>query len=31
MVTPTYMNVDGKVWLSDNATRHLYRLDIKTG
>jgi virginiamycin B lyase len=31
MVTPTYMNVDGKVWLSDNATRNHYRLDIKTG
>ena len=31
MVTPTHMNVDGKVWLSDNATRNLYRLDIKTG
>src|SRR5437667_3075262 len=31
MVTPTYMHVDGKVWLSDNATRNHYRLDIKTG
>jgi streptogramin lyase len=31
MVTPTHMNVDGKVWLSDNATRNIYRLDIKTG
>jgi virginiamycin B lyase len=31
MVTPTSMNVDGKVWLSDNATRNHYRLDIKTG
>ena len=31
MVTPTNMYVDGKVWLSDNATRNHYRLDIKTG
>jgi len=30
-VTPTNMYVDGKVWMSDNATRSLYRLDIKTG
>src|SRR5262245_44717158 len=30
-VTPTNMYVDGKVWLSDNATRNHYRLDIKTG
>jgi streptogramin lyase len=25
------MYVDNKVWLSDNATRNLYRLDIKAG
>ncbi len=31
MVTPTHMNVDGKVWMTDTATRHLYRLDVKTG
>ena len=31
MVTPTRMYVDGKVWMSDNATRNIYRLDIKTG
>jgi virginiamycin B lyase len=31
MVTPTHMNVDNKVWLSDNATRNHYRLDITTG
>ena len=31
MVTPTHMNVDGKVWMTDTATRNLYRLDIKTG
>jgi virginiamycin B lyase len=30
-VTPTNMHVDGKVWLSDNATRNHYRLDIATG
>jgi len=30
-VVPTNMHVDGKVWLSDNATRNHYRLDIKTG
>ena len=31
MVTPTHMYVDDKVWLSDNATRNHYRLDLKTG
>jgi virginiamycin B lyase len=31
MVTPTHMNVDGKVWMTDTATRNNYRLDIKTG
>jgi streptogramin lyase len=31
MVTPTHMYVDNKVWLSDNATRNHYRLDLKTG
>jgi streptogramin lyase len=31
MVTPTRMYVDNKVWLSDNATRNLYRLDINAG
>jgi streptogramin lyase len=31
MVTPTHMRVDNKVWLSDNATRNHYRLDLATG
>jgi len=31
MVTPTAMHVDNKVWLSDNATRNHYRLDLKSG
>src|SRR5947199_261767 len=31
MVTPTHMYVDNKVWMTDTATRNLYRLDIKTG
>ena len=31
MVTPTSMYIDNKVWLSDNATRNHYRLDLKTG
>jgi len=31
MVTPTNMYVRRQVWMSDNATRSLYRLDIKTG
>ena len=31
MVTPTHMDVDGKVWLKDSARRATYRLDIKTG
>src|SRR5262245_8719897 len=31
MVTPTHMYVDNKVWLSDNATRNHYRLDLTTG
>jgi virginiamycin B lyase len=30
-VIPTHMYVDNKVWLSDNATRNHYRLDITTG
>ena len=30
-VIPTNMYVDNKVWLSDNATRNHYRLDLKTG
>jgi virginiamycin B lyase len=30
MVTPTNMYVDGKVWMTDTATRNLYRLDLKT-
>ncbi len=30
-VVPTHMYVDNKVWLSDNATRNHYRLDLKTG
>ena len=31
MVTPTHMNVDGKVWMTDTENGHVYRLDIKTG
>jgi streptogramin lyase len=31
MVTPTNMNVDNKVWMTDTATRNLYRLDTTTG
>jgi virginiamycin B lyase len=31
MVTPTHMNVDGKVWMTDTDNGHLYRLDLKTG
>src|SRR5262249_9841986 len=31
MVTPTHMNDDNKVWMTDTATRNLYRLDITTG
>ena len=31
MVTPTHMNVDNKVWMTDTATRNLYRLDVTTG
>jgi streptogramin lyase len=31
MVTPTHMNVDGKVWMTDTENGHAYRLDIKTG
>jgi virginiamycin B lyase len=31
MVTPTHMYVDGKVWMTDTASRSLFRLDIKTG
>jgi virginiamycin B lyase len=31
MVTPTNMHVDNKVWMTDTATRNLYRLDITTG
>ena len=31
MVTPTHMYVDNKVWMTDTATRNLYRLDINTG
>jgi virginiamycin B lyase len=31
MVTPTHMYVDNKVWMTDTATRNLYRLDITTG
>jgi streptogramin lyase len=31
MVTPTHMNVDNKVWMTDTATRNVYRLDITTG
>ena len=30
-VVPTNMYVDNKIWLSDNATRNHYRLDLKTG
>jgi streptogramin lyase len=31
MVTPTNMYVDNKVWMTDTATRNVYRLDITTG
>src|SRR4029077_14242135 len=31
MVTPTNMKVDNKVWMTDTATRNLYRLDTTTG
>jgi len=31
MVTPTHMNVDNKIWMTDTATRNLYRLDATTG
>jgi virginiamycin B lyase len=31
MVTPTNMYVDNKVWMTDTATRNLYRLDLTTG
>lgn len=31
MVTPTHMNVDNKIWMTDTATRNLYRLDVTTG
>jgi streptogramin lyase len=30
-ITPTSMNVDGKVWMKESDTRNNYRLDIKTG
>jgi streptogramin lyase len=30
MVTPTNKYVDYKVWMTDTATRNVYRLDIKT-
>jgi virginiamycin B lyase len=29
-ITPTHMNVDGKVWMKDSETRNHYRLDIHT-
>jgi virginiamycin B lyase len=31
MVTPTHMNVDGKVWMEDTENGRVFRLDIKTG
>jgi virginiamycin B lyase len=31
MVTPTHMDVDNKVWMTDTSSRDLFRLDIKTG
>jgi streptogramin lyase len=31
MVTPTHMNVDNKIWMTDTATRNLYRLDVTSG
>jgi virginiamycin B lyase len=31
MVSPTYMNVDNKVWTNNQATREQYRLDLSTG
>ena len=31
MVSPTYMNVDGKVWTNNQEDHYSYRLDVKTG
>jgi virginiamycin B lyase len=31
MVTPTHMDVDGKVWMEDTENGRVFRLDIKTG
>jgi virginiamycin B lyase len=31
MVSPTYMNVDGKVWTNNQEDHFSYRLDVKTG
>jgi streptogramin lyase len=31
MVSPTYSNVDNKVWSNNQATREQYRLDLTTG
>jgi len=31
MVTPTHMNVDGKVWMEDTENGRVFRLDIATG
>lgn len=31
MVTPTHMDVDGKVWMEDTENGRVFRLDLKTG
>jgi streptogramin lyase len=31
MVTPTHMNVDGKVWMEDTENGRVFRLDLKSG
>ncbi len=31
MVTPTHMDVDGKVWMEDTENGRVFRLDIKSG
>jgi streptogramin lyase len=31
MVSPTYSNIDNKVWTNNQATREQYRLDLATG
>jgi virginiamycin B lyase len=31
MLSPTHWTVDSKIWMADNATRGVHRLDLKTG